>query len=71
MGNYFTSFRLLAQLGKRNIHATGYLNKKKLAKCDITSDKQLKKKAKNKKQRQTNFPNQSQLFYGMIIVLST
>ena len=36
MDNYLTSFRLLAHLGEHNIHATGVLNKKKLAKCDIT-----------------------------------
>ena len=44
MDNYFTSFRLLTQLGVNNILATPVLNKNRLGKCTIIGDKQLQKK---------------------------
>ena len=46
LDKYFASFCLLTHLGKHNISANGVLNKKKLAKNDITLDKQLEKKAR-------------------------
>ena len=54
MDNYFTLFRLLAHLDEHNIHATGVLNKRKLAKCDITSDKQLEKNARGYTEQKTS-----------------
>ena len=75
MDNYFTSFRLLAHFSEHNIHATGVLKEKKLAMCEVTSDKQLEKKPKRlhraKKKPQTNLPKKSQFLDGMIIVLPT
>ena len=40
MNNYFTSSRLLTQLGVRNIQATGVLKKNRLCKCTIIRGKQ-------------------------------
>ena len=77
MDNYFASFRLRAHFSEHNIHATGVLKEKKLAMCEVTSDKQLEKKpkrlhrAKKKKKPQTNLPKKSQFLDGMIIVLPT
>ena len=44
MDNYFTSFRLLNQLGVNNTRATRLLNKNRLRKCTIIGDKQPQKK---------------------------
>ena len=44
MDNYFTSFRLLTQLGVNNIWAAGMLNKDRLHKWNMIRDKQLQKK---------------------------
>ena len=42
--NYFTSFRLLTQLGVTNIRVAGVVNKNSLRKPTIIGDKQLQKK---------------------------
>ena len=54
MDNYFTSFRLLAHLGEHNIHATEVLNKNKLTKCDIITDKNHEKKARGYTEQKTS-----------------
>ena len=41
MDNYFTSFRVLTDLGANNILVTGVLNKSRLRKCTIIGNKQL------------------------------
>ena len=43
MNNYFTTSRLLTQLGVRNIQATGVLKKNRLCKCTIIRGKQPQK----------------------------
>ena len=44
MDNYFTSFRLLTNLGVNNIQATRVLNKNRLHKFTIIGGKQLQNK---------------------------
>ena len=44
MDNCFTSFRLFTHVGVNNIQATAVLNKNRLHKRTISSDKHLRKK---------------------------
>ena len=43
MNKYLTSFRVLTHLGVNNISATSVLNKNRLRKCTIVTDKQQQK----------------------------